>query len=306
MTFLLVAVVCLMFAVGTVVYILVSGRTEHMSDVVLRQKLSSDDFITTSAVSLADSVISRARRDKKATDLSVAGLSLRPAEWLVLRVAFVLGLGAIGYAVFNGWMGIVGAVLGLLLPKLWLSFRIGQARKRFEEDLADVLQLASGSIRSGLSLSSALQVASTDGRQPTQGEIVRILSKARLDIPIEESMMETAIRMKSSDFEWVALAVSIQKEVGGNLADILEMTAETIRERAYLKRQVRTLSAEGRLSSYILMGLPIVVGGATALLNPEYSSLLWTTPIGIGMLSVTGVMMVIGWLFMRKIVRLEP
>jgi tight adherence protein B len=306
--FALGAAATLTAAVFVGVYALVptAGAPRPVADALLQQRLDrSRSAMAGIALRSADQLISPKARLELATRLTIAGLTIRPAEWRVLQAIAAFVAGVAGYLA-SGW--ILAPVFGgiaLLATHVFLRARINAARRRFEEDLPDLLQLLSSSLRSGLSLSAALDVVVADGRQPMVGEIRRVLSAARLGEPIEAGFAEVADRMKSQDFEWVALAIQIQKEVGGNLADILKTTADTVRQRAFLKRQVRTLSAEGRLSAYILMALPSAVGAFVTVLNPDYIRPLWTTAPGV-LLSVGAIVAkTIGWFWMRATVRID-
>jgi Flp pilus assembly protein TadB len=305
----LVLVGLLMAAVFVGVYFMVprSAPSRPVQDARLQQRLSeSNSAVTGFALRSADQMISKRSRIELESLLTIAGISLRPAEWRVLQPVVAVLIGVLGYVLSGLLLAIVCAGLGLLATRLWLGFKVSAARRRFEEDLPDLLQLLSSSLRSGLSLPAALEVVVVDGREPMVGEIRRLLSRARLGEPIEVGFGEIADRMRSQDFEWVALAVQIQKEVGGNLAEILKTTADTIRERAYLKRQVRTLSAEGKLSAYILIVLPFLVGGWVAFSNPDYLRPLWTTWLGLLMSAFGVVSLVVGWFWMRAVVRIQP
>jgi Flp pilus assembly protein TadB len=299
----------LMVGVFGAAYALIGGRRapRPLSDALLQERIDqSRSAMAGFALRSADQLISRKTRMELGSRLTIAGMSIRPAEWRVLQVIAAFLAGLVGY-IFGGiLLAPVAAGAGLLITSLVLRLRISAARRRFEEDLPDLLQLLSSSLRSGLTLASALDVVVSDGRQPMVGEIRRVLSRSRLGEPIEVGFGEVADRMKSQDFEWVALAVQIQREVGGNLAEILRTTAETVRQRSYLKRQVRTLSAEGRLSAYILVVLPFVVAGWVSVVNPDYIRPLWTTLPGLLMCLVGGGLMAVGCFWMRAIVRIQP
>lgn len=304
----LVSVGLLMVAVFVAVYAMVPKHVSRkpVIDPLLQQRLDeSGSALTGFALRSADRMISGRSRVELGSLLAIAGLSMRPAEWRVLQAVVAFVAGVVGYIFVGPLLGLVAAGLALLATTLWFRFKVSAARRRFEEDLPDLLQLLSSSLRSGLSLTSALDVVVADGREPTVGEIRRVLSRARLGEPIEVGFGDVADRMRSQDFGWVALAVQIQKEVGGNLAEILKTTADTIRERAYIKRQVRTLSAEGRLSAYILICLPFLVGGFVVVTNHDYIGTLWTTVPGLVMSAVGAVLMVAGWFWMRAVVRIE-
>jgi tight adherence protein B len=144
-----------------------------------------------------------------------------------------------------------------------------------------------------------------EGNDPMAGEFRRALVETRLGIEIEEALTGVAQRMQSVDFEWVVMAIRIQREVGGNLSELLNKVAETIREREYLQRQVKTLSAEGRLSVWILGGLPPGFMLYLGLANPSYLEPMYTTPLGWVMLTVMGVLLTAGIFWMKKVVKVD-
>jgi tight adherence protein B len=302
----IVALAVLTVSVFTVAYLLLAYKPEvQVTGDIFLQMQRSDSAITASTVGMADRILSFSVREKAATRLSVAGVRIRPAEWLVFQSSVALIFGVFGTLFLSIIWGVAGFLLGPLVLHIWLSLKVGHVRKKFEETLADTLQLVAGSLRSGLSLAASLGVVANEGHGPIQSEMSRILSKARLGIPVEAALDEVAERMKSQDFSWVALAVRIQKEVGGNLAEVLTTTAETIRERAFLHRQVRSLSAEGRLSAYILFALPLLVGAWLVATRYDYVSVMWTTKIGAAMSVVTAVLMVVGLFWMTKTAKVD-
>jgi tight adherence protein B len=191
------------------------------------------------------------------------------------------------------------------LASLWLRARANRVRRKFEDTLADTLQIIAGGLRSGLSFTAALHVVAADGQEPIKSEVQRVLAMEKLGGDMVDGLDEIAARMHSKAFQWVALAVRIQREVGGNLSEILATTTETLRQRAYLHRQVRTLSAEGRMSAYILLALPFAVTGVLLATRPEYLRVLWTTPIGLTAVAVGLGMLTVGWFWMRAVVKVE-
>jgi tight adherence protein B len=206
----------------------------------------------------------------------------------------------------NGLVGILtGVVAGWLGTIAFVRFRIGRRQGAFSEQLPDVLQLVAGALQSGFSLAQALDSVVREGSQPAAGELSRALAETRIGAELEDSLDRVALRMDSRDLSWVVMAIRIQREVGGNLAEVLLNTVGTMRERAQLRRQVRALSAEGRLSAYILIALPILVGGWLFWSRGEYMRPLFTTVAGVVMLLGAGVMVVLGSLWMRKIVNVE-
>ena len=150
----------------------------------------------------------------------------------------------------------LGLFFGIAAPWFYLVFSQKRRLKAFKGQLADTLQLMAGSLSAGLSLLQSVDTVVREGTDPIAGEFRRAVVESRLGVEIEDALSGVADRMQSVDFEWVVMAIRIQREVGGNLSELLNKVAETIREREYLERQVKTLSAEGRLSVWILGGLP--------------------------------------------------
>ena len=202
------------------------------------------------------------------------------------------------------FMGI-GLLLGLALPWLYLSFKRKRRLSAFKNQLADTLQLMAGSLSAGLSLAQSVDTVVREGNDPMAAEFRRALMETRLGVEIEDALSGVAERMGSVDFEWVVMAIRIQRDVGGNLSELLNKVAETIREREYLERQVKTLSAEGRLSVWILGGLPPGFLAYLGLANPSYVSPLFTSPLGWVMLTVMGILLTAGIFWMKRVVKVE-
>ena len=237
--------------------------------------------------------------------LDLAGISRTPAEWVVLG-----GSGCVVLAVVltlltgNVLVGVlVGAVAGWLAMRLVLNIRTGRRRGAFGEQLPDLLQLIAASLQSGFSLPQALDGVVQENTQPAAGEFSRALTEARIGADLEDALDGVANRMNSDDLRWTVMAIRIQRQVGGNLAEVLQNTVGTMRERAYLRRQVRALSAEARLSAYILSVLPPLVGCWLLFIDPTYMRPLYTTLAGLLLLAVTVVLYVVGVLWMRKVIR---
>jgi tight adherence protein B len=239
--------------------------------------------------------------------LDWAGITRSPAEWLLLTAcACVVLAGALTVLFHNALIGIpVGVVAVALAMRLYVSFRIARRRAAFSEQLPDVLQLIAGSLQSGFSLPQALDAVVRENTQPTAGEFSRALAEARIGAGLEDALQRVADRMASADLRWTVMAIRIQREVGGNLAEVLLTTMGTMRERAFLRRQVRALSAEGRLSAYILIALPILVGTWFFYSDPKYMRALYTTVPGLIMFVGAGVFVVLGALWMRKLIDIE-
>ncbi|MDA8319945.1 MAG: type II secretion system F family protein, partial [Actinomycetota bacterium] len=175
----------------------------------------------------------------------------------------------------------------------------------FDEQLPGILRLVASSIQSGFSLSQALDAVVREDSQPASGEFARALAETRIGIDLTDALEAIALRLQSHDLRWVVMAIRIQRETGGNLGEVLLNTVGTMRERSYLRRQVRTLSAEGRLSAYVLLALPVVVGGWLFLSDPAYMRPLFTTVLGLSMLIGSLVLVIAGTIWMRKVIKVE-
>jgi Flp pilus assembly protein TadB len=236
--------------------------------------------------------------------LERAGIDRKPSEWALIGVGICVLLAAL-LAAFTGDVPVailVAAVAGWLGMRLALNFRIGRRRAAFDEQLPNVLQLVAGSLRLGFSLPQALDSVVREEGQPASGEFGLALAEARLGVELDVALDGVANRMASDDLRWTVMAIRIQREVGGNLAEVLRNTVGTMRERSYLRRQVRALSAEGRMSAYVLIALPVLVGGWLFLTSRTYMHPLYTTPIGLGMLIAAFAFVVVGAFWMRKVI----
>jgi tight adherence protein B len=199
----------------------------------------------------------------------------------------------------------VGVVVGLLFPVLALRFMANRRARKFESVLPDVMMLVATSLSSGFSLLQALDSVARDAAEPAAKEFSRALAESRIGADISDALEHVAVRMESDNMRWAVMAIRIQREVGGNLADTLRTTAATLREREMLKRHVRALSAEGRLSAYILIALPIGILLFSMYSNYDYVSLLWTTTVGLFMCFMGIMAMLFGIWWMRKTVTIE-
>ena len=244
-----------------------------------------------------------ARMDDK---LEQAGLPMRAGEFVASTVVCAIAGGLLGAVlVRNILFVLVIAVLASLIPYAWLVRARNQRQKKMAEQLADVLSILASSHRAGHGFLQSLDQVASEISEPSASEFHRVVSEIRLGRPIDEAMIAMADRIGSEDMRWAVMAVNVQREVGGNLAEVLDIVAKTVRERAYIHRQVRVLSAEGRISIGILAALPFGLFLYLALVNPEYVTPLFTHPMGQIMLLTGATLMGIGILVMKKIVRID-
>ena len=239
--------------------------------------------------------------------LDAAGSALKPAEWLLAHAgcALLASLGGLLLSGGNVLVALVGLLLGAVGPWVWLSVRRKRRLRAFGAALADTLQLMAGSLSAGLSLAQSVDTVVREGSDPIASEFRRALVESRLGVEIEESLAGIAVRMDSLDFEWVVMAIRIQRDVGGNLSELLTKVADTIREREYLVRQVKTLSAEGRLSVWILGGLPPVFTTYLAVANPRYLAPMFNSPPGLFLMGLMLVLLVGGIAWMKKVTKVD-
>jgi tight adherence protein B len=244
---------------------------------------------------------------KIARRLDGAGSQIRPAEWLMLHAAIFVGLSVIGLVIGGGNLvvGLVFMVIGLVGPSLYLRQRAKRRKKKFEGSLPDTLQLMSGSLAAGLSLAQSVDTIVREASEPIKSEFKRVLVETRLGLSLEDALQGVADRFQSEDFDWVVMAINIQRQVGGNLAELLNTVAGTMREREYIRRQVAALAAEGKLSAYVLGGLPPGFLLYLMLANRPYVMVLFQRPIGWLMLGGGVVILSVGIFWMSRIIKVE-
>jgi tight adherence protein B len=196
-------------------------------------------------------------------------------------------------------------LVGAMGPWLYLGIKKSRRLKAFNGQLAETLQLIAGSLSAGLSLAQGLDTVVREGNEPVAGEFRRALAESRLGVQIEDSLDAIGKRMESADFEWIVMAIRIQREVGGNLAELLLKVAATMRERDYLRRQVKTLSAEGKMSAWILGALPFGIFAYVMTVNPDYMQPMLVSPLGWALLGLAAVLMGVGAFWMSRVVKVD-
>jgi len=249
---------------------------------------------------------SRGFSERLDAELEAAGVSLRSGEFVVVSVVAALVFGVLGAALLrNALLALIVAAVGALFPTLLLRSSLSKRADRLREQLPDVLTIMAASLRAGHSFLQSLDTVAKEIAQPAAAEFQRVVAEIRLGRPAENALEALAERVGSADFKWAVLAVNIQREVGGNLAEILDTVADTLRERAMLRRQIKVLTAEGRLSAWVLALLPIAIGLYMFAVNPDYIGQLFKNTIGWVMLITAAVLMALGILWMRKIVDID-
>jgi tight adherence protein B len=252
-------------------------------------------------------------------DIARADLHLRPTEYMAIWAGSTIGvpilmvfLSAFLPALRNPIFLIIGALIGFLLPRLWLARRRNGRLGAFNKQLPDTITLIANALRAGSSFLQAIELVVRESRPPISVEFARVIREVNLGLPFEQALDNMVRRVRSDDLELMATAISIQHQVGGNLAEILDSIAYTIRERIRIKGEIRTLTAQQRLSGYVVAGLPIGLAGflfvaAPGFMDPMFDDRVSIVglPAGVIILAMGGVMMFIGFLFIRRIVDIE-
>ena len=237
--------------------------------------------------------------------LDLAGMRAGQAELAIFAGAGALVALAAGFVLGSLLLGIVLALAAFLVPRIAVNLRIAKRRKAFGGQLDSMLHLLSGGLRAGHSILRAIDAAAAESPEPTAHEMRRIVRDTSLGRDLLESLEETAERMESEDFVWIAQAIQINRQVGGNLAEVLDQVNETIRERGEIKGHVAALAAEGKFSAYILMGLPVGIIVMLMVVNPSYMTPLFTQPLGWAMIAASAVLMTVGGLWLRKLIAIR-
>lgn len=238
--------------------------------------------------------------------LERAALPLRAAEALFFYGALTLIGFVLLFLVTGNVMAtlLVGGILAAIPPVI-VSFKAKKRQKAFLAQLPDTLALLAGTLRAGYSLMQGVEAVSQEVDEPMGSELRRVVTESRLGRPLEESLESSAERMNSPDFSWAVMAIRIQREVGGNLAELLLTVGDTMTQRERLRRDVAALTAEGKVSAIVLGLLPIGLAGAMFVINPEYISALFTTKAGNVMLGAAVVLAGFGFFWMKKTIEIE-
>ena len=269
------------------------------------EKMPTIATVTAYLVRSADQLLERRGKTRSLNNrLEQAGVNLRPAEYVVLSgCAMILTFATL--LLFAGpWVALIAAVGAGFAVRTYINIRIARRRAAFSEQLGDTLQLLAGSLRAGYGLMQAVDAVSREADEPTGEEFRRLVVETRLGRDFSDSLQAMADRLGTEDFTWVVQAMEIHREVGGDLAEVLDAVAGTIRERDQIRRQVKALSAEGRLSAVILLGLPFFMAAAISVLQPGYLQELFRHPVGWAMVITSGILMTVGTIWVRRLVRL--
>jgi tight adherence protein B len=250
-------------------------------------------------------LLKRGRLAAGAEGLDRAGMSITLPKFVLAVGLWTLVAVAAGFLLAGTWLGLLMVVVVPFGARLLVKFKAGRRQAAFADQLDDSLQLMAGSLRAGHSLLRAVDAVSQDAPSPTAEEFARIVNETRVGRDLGDSLDEVAARMGSDDFTWIAQAIAIHREVGGNLAEVLDAVGQTIRERNAIRRQVKALSAEGKLSALVLGGLPFAIIAFLSLTNPAYVAKFTQSIIGYGMIAAAVVLMLMGGFWLKKTVAIK-
>jgi tight adherence protein B len=254
-----------------------------------------------------------------ARDIARADLKLKPSEFLLIWAAATIGiplfmilLSPFVTAFGSPLVWLVGAFVGFWIPRFWLGRRKNGRLNAFNKQLPDTITLIANALRAGSSFLQAIELVVRESRPPISTEFARVIREVNLGLPFEAALENMVRRVRSDDLELMATAISIQHQVGGNLAEILDSIAYTIRERVRIKGEIRTLTAQQRLSGYVVGFLPIGLAGFLFIAAPGFMEPMFMNPpgilglpAGVIILLFGGFMMFIGFMLIRKIVDIE-
>lgn len=287
-------------------------RLEHLiATYAVQVKMAEperDDTLLESLEDLIHPILERrGRAERIEVMLDGAGIARSPEQWVLIHVASALGAGLLFFLLSGGAVVdfIIGAPLGAIAPYAWAKRQRATRGKRFEAALPDALVLMASSLRSGFSLDQAIAAAAEQSQGDVSRELRRAVQEIRIGSSLEAALERVADRMASNDFRWVVTALRIQRKSGGNLAQLLMTVAQTVRQRGQILGEVRALTAEGRLSAYVLIGLPIGLFLFLMVTQPEYLAPLYQTSIGLMISGFGLVMLAVGWIIMQRIVRVD-
>lgn len=248
----------------------------------------------------------RGWHEKLQQSLSSAGMRMKPEEFVLLTILAGIGGMIVFFFISATIPGVVlGLFFGAVIPIIVLRFKISRREAQFLNELPDTLTNLASGMSAGSSLSQALEGVARESTGPMGDELQRAIIQMRLGTSVPDALEESAARMHCDDLLLVVMAMRLQSAHGGNLAELLKTVSATLRERVQMKRHVRALSAEGRLSMWVLLILPVFVLIYMAMVRREYFNYFLTTTIGIIMLAGCGLMMFVGYIWARAVVKVE-
>jgi tight adherence protein B len=238
--------------------------------------------------------------------LAQASVKLTVAEYLILNLISVLVCAALGFLIFrNPILAVSGLVVGFFVPRIVVNIMKGRRLRKFDNQLGDTINLLVNSLRSGYSMPQAMETVANDMPPPISEEFRRVGIEISLGVRLEDALSNMLRRVDSADLDLLVTAINVQHEVGGNLAEILDIISHTIRERVRIQGEIKTLTAQGEITGYVISGLPFALSAILFLMNREYMLRMVTTPCGWIMTGTAITIIILGFFAMRKVVQIE-
>ncbi|HSR15561.1 MAG TPA: type II secretion system F family protein [Gemmatimonadales bacterium] len=241
-----------------------------------------------------------------ASMLQESGTTTTLQSFLLASTGLAVGLGLFGLLVTRSWIGgLILAPIGAALPYVVYRIRANHRRAKLEEQLPDAVDLMARAMRAGHPLSAGFKMVAEEGPAPIALEFRQVFEEQRFGLPFEDSLLGLAARIRLTDVRILVTAILVQHQVGGNLAEILDNIGNLVRERFKLRRQLRVITAQGRISGLVLTFLPVTLGVAIAIVNPEYLAPILQEPAGRLMIAAAALLQVLGYLWIRQILDIE-
>jgi tight adherence protein B len=256
--------------------------------------------------SIRKNILSNDKNNKLETMLASAGLPLKPEEYVMFQWISTALVGGILQIILGNFLFlIIGCILGFYLPRWFLKKKQKDRMTKFNEGLPDMLTTLIGSLKAGFSFPQALKSVADEAETPIKEEMNLVLKEMQYGSSLEDSLNSLKERMPSEDLDLMIQAVLIQRQVGGNLAIVLDKIVETIRERTKIQGQIKTLTAQGRLSGIVIALLPLILSLFLYFIQPDYIGTLFKHPIGVALVIAAVISGVIGFLLIKKITTIE-
>lgn len=316
----LIVVAVLIFAFTTMSILLGSDNTLTSTlsvygsqDERTDEQKSADDAFASNRSRIIEQVVDRAEEaaeargnlDSTTNMLEKAEIPLRVGEAFAIQIGLVVVAFGLGFLFSNIFGGLILVIPAALIPTAIVKRKVKKRSKKIEAQLPDTLNLLASTLKAGYSFLQGIDAVGNEAEEPLAGEFRRTVNEARLGKDMDIALDDLADRVGSQDMLWAIVAIKIQREVGGNLAELLSTVADTMQSRTRLRGEVSALTAEGRISAYVLLGLPFAVALAMYFINPAYLSELWTTTPGLVAVVAALISMTAGFFWMRKIIDIE-
>lgn len=284
----------------------VTTVTEMVDDTKERKKPREERLFNRFAEGLDKRLSRRGIGAGISDQLAQANLRLTVIEYLIINTFSVVGSFLVGNLIFGTWvLAIFAGIAGFFLPRLYVGFTKRGRLHKFDDQLGDTINQMVNGLRSGYSMLQAMESVAQELPPPVSEEFTRVIQEVGLGLTGEQALNNMLRRIPSDDLDLMVTAINVQNEVGGNLAEILDIISYTIRERVRIKGEIRVLTAQGMISGYIITFLPIVLSLVLFLMNREYIMHMFTTPCGLVMIGIALFGIVIGFIAIQKIVRIE-